>query len=303
MVTWSDVTNGIGVSPEERAAYEQLFDERFDFLLNKARMRGHLYPMTAEAILLQYRMDFARANRDGTSVFPRRLRETNTETDNGVQLTVQSLAHLPMYVLQGWETGIFNECRHLQERFLTKEQLMELVLFGQLYGGIRGLQHVYNAVAKLFVDYEEREGEIPLPSGWAADPEAFRAGLDLSVRRLTEQDHTNITSWFETTIGYVPDSVSLALRYHPEFYKWHRARWELIFQTLPKQTAPYVMTRLNMIAGIKDALRESVLLGKAWGINREWTIHGLMVTAWYTGFEALYIANEAVSDILDDESW
>ena len=42
-------------------------------------------------------------------------------------------------------------------------------------------------------------------------------------------------AWYEGTIGYLPSSVRFAMTYHPEFYKWHRARWEIIFQTLPKQ--------------------------------------------------------------------
>jgi hypothetical protein len=91
------------------------------------------------------------------------------------------------------------------------------------------------------------------------------------------------------------------MAYHPEFYKWHRARWEIIFEKLPKQAAPYIMLRQHMLTGNKDALREAVLLGKAWGITREWIVHGLMVSAFYTGFEALYAAHAAVNDVL--ESW
>jgi hypothetical protein len=43
----------------------------------------------------------------------------------------------------------------------------------------------------------------------------------------------------------------------------------LIFQKLPKQTAPYVMVRQHMLTGSRDALREAVLLATAWGIMRE----------------------------------
>ena len=113
------------------------------------------------------------------------------------------------------------------------------------------------------------------------------------MRELTTADGAAITAWYERTIGYVPNSVEFAMKYHPEFYKWHRARWEVIFQTLPKQVAPYVMLRQHMLTGNKDALREAVLLGKAWGITSEWTVHGLMASALYTGFEGLYIAHDA----------
>jgi len=200
--------------------------------------------------------------------------------------------------LYGWETGIYNEFRHLQSRGLTKAQLMELVMFAQMQAGMRGLQHVYNAVGRYLPDWRDGPGEVPLPAGWAADPEAFTAGLDLSVRQLTPLDAERITTWYERTIGYLPNSVKFAMTYHPEFYKWHRARWEIIFQKLPKQTAPYVMLRQHMLTGNTDALREAVLLGKAWGISREWFVHGFAVTAYYTGFEALSRAHAAVADIL-----
>ena len=58
------------------------------------------------------------------------------------------------------------------------------------------------------------------------------------------------------------------------------------------------MIRQHMLTGNTDALREAVMLGKAWGITREWLVHGFAVTAYYTGFEALYKAHQAVEDIL-----
>ena len=57
------------------------------------------------------------------------------------------------------------------------------------------------------------------------------------------------------------------------------------------------MLRQHMLTGNKDALREAVLLGKAWGITREWTMHGLAASALYTGFEGLYTAHAAVDDV------
>jgi len=157
---------------------------------------------------------------------------------------------------------------------------------------------VYNAVGKYLPDWRDGPGEVPLPAGWAADPEAFKAGLDLSSRSLTDADRSNILVWYERTIGYVPNSVQFAMTYHPEFYKWHRARWEVIFQKLPKQTAPYVMIRQHLLTNNRDALREAVALGKAWGITREWMALGFATTAYYTGFEALHTAYDAVHDIL-----
>jgi hypothetical protein len=286
----------IGVmSPE---ALQQFVEARRAHGLNVDRGWGLMYQSTADGIMLDNRPDYARFFYEGLRTFRTRLEQTSTETSNPVQLTITSFQHLPMYILYGWETGIYNEFRHLQSRGLSKAQLLELVMFAQLQAGMRGLQLVYNAVGKYLPDWRDGPGEVPLPRGWAADPAAFKAGLDLSVRELTPADRTAITTWYERTIGYVPNSVTFALTYHPEFYKWHRARWEVIFQKLPKQTAPYVMIRQHMLTGNTEALREAVLLGKAWGITREWLMLGFASTAYYTGFEALYRAHAAVDDIL-----
>jgi hypothetical protein len=266
--------------------------------VRRGRWRGHFYQLTADLTMLEHRPDYAKRMYDTIPAFRNRLRETQEETSDAVELIAESLQHLPMYILYGWETGIYNEFRHLRFRGLSRAQLMELVMFAQLQAGMRGLQLVYNGASRLLVDLPDTEGPAPFPRGWTPDPGAFKAGLDLSVRELTTADGAAITAWHERTLGYVPSSVVFAMKYHPEFYKWHRARWEVIFQTLPKQVAPYIMLRQHMLTGNEDALREAVLLGKAWGVSKEWTVHGLMVSAFYTGFEGLYFAHNAVQDVL-----
>jgi len=294
-----DLADISGFSAEEN---EQFVEMRRAHGVRVDRGWGLNYQATADGIMLDNRPDYARYFYEGLRTFRTRLELTNTEFNNPVQLTITSFQHLPMYILYGWETGIYNEFRHLQSRGLSKAQLMELVMFAQLQAGMRGLQLVYNAVGKYLPDWRDGPGEVPLPSGWAADPEAFKAGLDLSVRPLTDADRANLQAWYERTIGYVPNSVQFALEFHPEFYKWHRARWEVIFQKLPKQTAPYVMIRQHMLTNNREALREAVLLGRAWGITREWMALAFATTAYYTGFEALYAAYDAVHDILQSMS-
>jgi hypothetical protein len=294
--TAPDIAQIAGFSPEDN---QRFVEARRAHGLNVDRGWGLMYQSTADSIMLDHRPDYARFFYEGLRSFRSRLEETNTESNNAVQLTITSFQHLPMYILYGWETGIYNEFRHLQSRGLSRAQLMELVMFAQLQAGMRGLQLVYNAVGRYLPDWREGPGEVPLPAGWAADPQAFLTGLDLSTRELTAQDRTRVTDWYEGLIGFVPSSVKFAMTYHPEFYKWQRARWEIIFQKLPKQTAPYVMIRQHLLTGNVEALREAVLLGKAWGITREWLVHGFVVSAYYTGFEALSRAYPAVADILE----
>jgi len=287
-------------TPEQREELDTFFQTRVEADARRGRWRGHFYQLTADLVMLEHRPDYAKAFYDAIPSFRNRLRETGEEESDAVELIAESLQHLPMYILYGWETGIYNEFRHLRFRGLSKAQLMELVMFAQLQAGMRGLQLVYNSVSRMLVDLPDVAAPAAFPKGWAADPDAFKAGLDVSTRSFTDGDRRAVTDWYERTVGYVPTSVQLAMSHHPEFYKWHRARWEVIFQTLPKQTAPYVMLRQHMLTGNTDALREAVLLGKAWGISREWTVHGLMVSAFYTGFEALYAVHTAAADILAD---
>jgi hypothetical protein len=105
------------------------------------------------------------------------------------------------YIRLGWETGIYNEFRELQMRGMTRAQIMEVVMYAQLSGaGIRGMGHVHDAVGKSLFDWRDGGG-ADFPEGWAPDPNAFKAGLDLTVGHFTEQDRTNLEGWYEATIG------------------------------------------------------------------------------------------------------
>jgi len=53
----------------------------------------------------------------------------------------------------------------------------------------------------------------------------------------------------------------------------------------------YVESRANDAGGAR----------KAWGITREWLVLGLVTTAYYTGFEALSRAHDAVGDLFAEE--
>jgi hypothetical protein len=262
-----------------------------------------MYQMTADSVMLDYRPDYAKVYTEGLRAFPNRLEQTGAESEFAVEQCVESLGHLPMYILYGWEKGIYHQFRNFQIWGFTKAQIIELVMYAQLNAGIRGLQLVYQAVGRHLPDFRDGTGPLKLPASWKADPAAFKAGLDLSVRDLTAAERRSVTDWYERTIGEVPKSVRFALTYHPEFYKWHRARWEIIFQTLPKQVMPYIMLRQHMITGFRDELREAVLLAKAWGMSKEWVVHGFVVSAWYTGFGGLSAAHDAVDDLLQDPAW
>jgi hypothetical protein len=256
--------------------------------------RGPLYELYANSLMLDFAPDFAKLHRWGSDLFGR---------PSLVNIILLSSQNIHSYMMLGWETGILNEFHTLRRNGMPKGQIMELVMFSQLYAGMRGLGHVYRAVGDLLPVFAEPPAEAaPFPDGWAADPDAFKCGLDFSTRELTHQDQRNLTDWYERSIGYLPKSIMFGLKHNPRFVKVNRAKWEVALKTLPKQLAPYLMLRHHTITGSRDGLREAALLGKAWGITPELIAHGITGSAMYfTGFEGLYTAYEAVDDLLD--SW
>ena len=286
----TDVSEGLDLDNLDQLSEEEI--ERN--LLHVWSWRGPTYEMGANSLMLDYAAPrFTKAHRWGSDFYGR------PDPVNIILLGIQNLAS---YMMLGWETGIFNQFNLQRRNGLPKEQIMEVVMFTQLYAGMRGLGHVYRAVGDMLPAFGEPPGApAQFPDGWAADPDAFRCGLDLSTRAFTEQDRRAITEWYESTIGYLPESIDFGLEAHPEFVKMNRAKWETAIEALPKQVAPHVMIRLNMMSGNVEGLREAVLLGKAWGMSREHVVNGITGSAMYfTGFEGLHTASQAARAVLRD---
>jgi hypothetical protein len=285
-------------TPEEIEAY----------LTSRWSTRGPLYDMYANSLMLDYAPDFAKLHRWSADALRPLPSESGDPSRTWADPTPFQRNILPCtipqlysYMMLGWETGIRNEFRVLRRLGLTKAQVMEIVMFGRLCAGMRGLGHVYHASGDILPDTADPPVPALFPEGWAADPEAFKSGLDLSTRDLTEQDRENLTGWYERTIGYVPRSITFGMAYDPQFLKVHRAMWEVCFKTLPKQVAPYLMLRDATLAGDRDALREAALLGKAWGLTPDWIVRGITYTVHYfTGLRGLYTAHDALDDVLRD---
>jgi hypothetical protein len=110
------------------------------------------------------------------------------------------------YMMLGWETGVLNSFHTLSRWGMSKEQMMELIMFSQLYSGMRGLGHAYHAIGDMLAVFKPVDGPAPFPPGWAVDNEAFKAGLDMTTRSLTEVDKESIAAWYEKSIGYLPAS-------------------------------------------------------------------------------------------------
>jgi hypothetical protein len=267
------------------------------YLTTRWTGRGPLYDQYAMSLMLDYAPDFAKLHWWAAELF--RTMPSQPDTYDPSFATPNSIQQLHSYMVYGWETGIRNQFRVLRRLGFTRSQMMEIVMFGRLVAGMRGMGHVYHAVGDVLPDYQDGHGHPEFPPGWEADPEAFRAGLDLSTSDFTDQDRSNLTGWYERTIGYVPNSVKFGMQWDPMVLKVQRAMWERAIKTLPKQVAPYMMLRDATLNGDRDALREAALLGKAWGLTPDWIVRGITQTVQYfTGLRGMYAAYDAVNDIL-----
>jgi hypothetical protein len=256
--------------------------------------RGPLYETYAMSLYLDYAPDFGKLSRWSGDVFGRLSGSRN--------VLLASSQNIHSYMMFGWETGLRNEFYVLWRNGMSKEEVLELVMFSQLYAGMRGLGHVYHAVGDVLPAWAPPKNPTVYPEGWEADNAAFKCGLDLNTRELTAGDTKAIEDWYEKTIGYVPKSIRFGIKHNPKFVKLNRARWEVTLKIVPKQMAPYLLLRHHTITGSVDGLREAALWGKAWGMTPELIIRGITNTAMYfTGFEGLYAAHDAVEDIL--ENW
>jgi hypothetical protein len=253
--------------------------------------RGPQYEMYAMSLYLDYAPDFAKLTRWTGSLFGRISGEAN--------VVIAGCQNVLSYMMTGWETGLRSQFNSLRRRGMSKEQILELVMFSQFYTGMRGLGHVYHAVGDSLPAWGLPERSVPFPDGWAPDPAAFACGLDLSTRELTDADEHALRAWYEQTIGYVPNSIKFGLKYSPRFVKLNRARWERTLKTLPKQLAPFLMLRHNLVTGSVEGLRESALLAQAWGMSADHVVFAVTNTAMYcTGFEGLYAAHAALGELL-----
>jgi hypothetical protein len=282
-------------------------DEIDTYLTTRWLGRGPLYDQYATSLMLDYRPDFMKLHRwmaDQSRLLP--PREPDPTLVGAVPgpnqtILVATIPQLFSYMMYGWETGIRNEFRVLRRLGLARAEIMEIVLFGRLYTGMRGLGHVYQAIGDVLPDYRDGEVTPSWPDGWAPDGDAFKCGLDLTTDECTEQDRQRLTDWYTRTIGFVPKWVRFGLKYDARVLKVHRAMWEVVFKRLPKQIAPYLMLRDALTAGDRDALREAVLLGVAWGVSREWIVNGITYTTMYFGGTRGYgLAWDVLEEVFPD---
>jgi hypothetical protein len=277
---------------------EHTAEQEKDFFLNRARNNlVPLYVQTSHSVWLENRPDMMKLHHRILPEFSRGLPEA---------VFMMSVGQLHLYIYMDWEVGITNEFKVMQGQGITKAQLMEIVMSAQIYGGVRALEAVYRATWPFIRDFQDRPvATSPFPADWDYDISHFKSGLDQTTLELTADDRHKLEDWYVKNGGEVPKWVTFMATYRPEFLKAYRLRWEGIFRgALPRQVMPFVMVYQAVYNGDADGLREAVLLGKAWGLTREWLVLAMVACAYYyTNLQGLNMVEAAVGDILGAHGW
>src|SRR5215207_6840240 len=203
-------------------------DDEIDAFLTRSRKgRGPLdpgpqYDMRANSVWLYNRPDVAKLH----------MRIIDGWGSKGLEpiITSSSFANMHTYINQNWPIGIENCTRGLQQRGVTKAQLMEAIMHAQLCAGMRGLEICFHALGIILGDYVERKEPAVWPEGWAPDMAPFYAGLDPSTKELTDKDRRAVEDWYMRTIGEIPSWVTFVANNDPTSLKAYRMKWEGVFR-------------------------------------------------------------------------
>ena len=205
---------------------------------------------------------------------------------------------LGYYGYIGFDEGVRYIVVPLLRSGFSKAQVMEGMSLAFMVGGTYALVTIGRAL-KDFRWPEKAEAAPDFPKGWAPDPAAFDSGLDFSTREVRPGEIEKVIGWYERTAAWVPSWVRFYARHNPAALKGWRYRYEKALVTLPKQILP-----LSLLFGAarleqKEAIRENVLVARAFGVELDDVIQSLGVTAVY-GTEKVGLAYQAAGDVLDD---
>src|SRR5579871_2040945 len=245
-----DLSNIAVVTDAERANFRQFYDR----MLGRGHPGLEFYLNNVPDAMKRYRA-FADA------ATPR-----NLDTDR----RVGGFGFMTYYALTGYVEGVRYLVYIQQQLGLTRSQIMEGLAIAFLHGGPRGSETIASALQDF--PWIEPTTVAQFPHGWAPDPEAFRSGLDFSVKELSADELRMLEAWYDRYLGEVPAYVRLTARHNPVFLKAYRHRFETLVHELPKQVVPATLLHYNVSRAHPAGIRENVLLARGFGMSKDDTM-------------------------------
>jgi hypothetical protein len=273
-----DLSN-IGVATDaEKADFRQFYDR----MLGRGHPGLEFYLNHAPDAMKRYRA-FADA------ATPR-----NLDTDR----RVGGFGFMIYYALTGYVEGVRYLVYIQQQLGLSRSQVMEGLAIVFVHAGPRGSETIARALEDF--PWVEPSTQPQFPSGWAPDPNAFRSGLDFTLKELTVDELRMLEAWYEQYLGEVPAYVRFTARYNPVLLKAYRHRFETCVRELPKQVVPATLLHYNVSRAHGPGIRENVLLARGFGMTRDDTLRAILSPIINAGMETLTLVDQVAGEILDD---
>ena len=218
-------------------------------------------------------------------------RKPNSYSGSGITIFINYADH-------GFRDGLKYSMLGMN-RFLTKAEMLEIFALAFRYVGPRGMA----LIAEVARQHTFTDPALPAewPAGWAPDPDAFKSGVDFSTLSLSDDDRAKIEAWYQRYLGEVPGHIRLLAQHRPEMLKTYRGRFENTLRVLPKQVEPSVLIQVSVERGLRDGIREGVLMGRGFGMSKADVLEALSWGTFYGTVPALDAAHAAVADVL--EAW
>jgi hypothetical protein len=216
----------------------------------------------------------------------------NLDTDR----RVGGFGFMTYYALTGYVEGVRYLAYIQQQLGLTRSQIMEGLAIAFLHAGPRGSETIAKALEEF--PWIEPTVKAEFPNGWAADPEAFRSGLDFTQKDLLPAELKRLEAWYERTLGEVPAYVRFAAQHNPVLLKAYRHRFETCVRELPKQVVPATLLHYNVSRAHGPGIRENILLARGFGMTKADTLRAILSPIINAGMETLTLVDEVAGPIL-----
>jgi hypothetical protein len=271
-----DLTDMSTATEEEKADFRRFYDR----MLGRGHPGLEFYLNNAPDAMKRYRA-FA------DTATPR-----NLDTDR----RVGGFGFMTYYALTGYVEGVRYLVYIQQQLGLTRSQVMEGLAIAFLHAGPRGSETIAQALQDF--PWIEPPARAEFPSGWAADPEAFRSGLDFSSKELTVDELRMLEEWYARYLGEVPAYVRFTARHNPSFLKAYRHRFETCVRELPKQVVPATLLHYDVSRAHGAGIRENVLLARGFGMSKDETLRAILSPIINSGMETLTLVDQVAGDVL-----
>lgn len=212
------------------------------------------------------------------------------------------LSHLHYYCVTAFPRGALYEAVAARKWGATKRQVLDVMALAFLQGGPAGFADPAARVTPYLEAWTREEPEVDprWPEGWAPSPEAFDAGLDLSVRETCDEEVERLRDWHRVHQGEVPSYIELLARYNREGLKAHRRRYEYSAARLPAPLVPLMALHTAANLGEADAIRRYAHQARHLGVTRAQVIPVLARAFVYAGDLRMSTAADVLLPILED---